>query len=276
MIARSYLALHAGWRKIQYAADVAFTGFWLGVLSRRALHAVDEAVYRRGTAYRGEAHNRRGLFAWERTALETHFPPSGRIGIIGAGGGREVLALSAQGYEAVGYECNAALVAAAQTLLGDGSRGSVTLLPRDQAPCGELFDGVVVGWSAYMLIVGRAARIRFLRAVRGALVPGAPVLLSFFTRSGDGGRLGAVAQVAGGLRRVLGREAVDVGDDLAPNYVHRFSPREVREEFAAAGFVLVEFHEQGPGPTDSGWAVGRTEDGGRGLAVAAPMRSLHA
>lgn len=260
MISRCYLALYAGWRRAQYAADVAFTGFWLGVLGRRSLHAIDEAMYRRDGAYRGEAHNVRGLFPWERSALAAHFPPTGRIAVIGAGGGREVLALSAEGYEAVGFECNPALVAAAQTLLGGRrSRGSVTFLPRDQAPSGELFDGVVVGWSAYMLIAGRDARVRFLTAIRDTLVPGAPVLLSFFTRSGDGGRLGAVARVAGGIRRLLVRAAVEVGDDLAPNYVHRFTRSEVREELAAGGFLLVEFHEQGSGSTDSGWGVGTRE-----------------
>jgi hypothetical protein len=180
--------------------------------------------------------------------------------VIGAGGGREAIALARRGYEVRGFECNPALVDTAVRLLaaeGVEGRASVSLLARDAAPPGpERFDGLIVGWSAYMLIIGSARRMRFLAGLRERVADGTPLLLSFFTRSDPSPRLRAVARVANALRRALRREPVEVGDDLSPNYVHRFTVDEVRREMAQGGFRMIEFHPQGEGPYDSGWAVG--------------------
>src|SRR5690606_35718228 len=108
-----------------------------------------------------------------------------------------------------------------------------------------------------MLIPGRQARLALLRGLRPRLAPGAPVLLSFFTRTGDSGRLRSVARIAAALRRLRGAEPVALGDDLAPNFVHRFSVEEIREELREAGFELLTMALEGQGPTDSGWAVAR-------------------
>jgi hypothetical protein len=263
MIARAYLFVSRAWQRAMFVADAAFTGTWLGLLGTRSLHAVDEAMYRRARSYLGDAHNTRGLFDWEERALAAHVPPTGRLAVIGAGGGREVIALARRGYEVRGYECNAALVATAVRLLGaqgvDG-RASVTLLARDEPPPGtERFDALIVGWSAYMLMIGSVRRVRFLAGLRERAAEGTPLLLSFFTRSDPSRRLRAVARVANLLRRALRRDPVEVGDDLAPNFVHRFTADEVRNEMAQAGFRMVEFHPQGEGPYDSGWAVGIAE-----------------
>lgn len=47
----------------------------------------------------------------------------------------------------------------------------------------------------------------------------------------------------------------------APNYVHYFTRDEAEAELREGGFRLVEFHPQGSGGDDSGFAVGRAEDG---------------
>lgn len=262
MIARSYLRLEYLWRRARLPAQAAFKGVCLGVMGRRALHAVDEAMYRERPIYHTAEHNTRGWFDWEQEAL-AHFPSSGRIAVIGAGGGREVLALARQGHEAVGYECNPALVATAERLLAEqalGARASVALLPRDAVPAADRpFDAVIVGWSAYMLIIGSEARIRFLRGIRQMVDPGAPVLISFFTREGDGAYLRTVARVAGPLRRLLRREPVEMGDNLSPNYVHHFTRDEVERELRAGGFRMAAFSPQGNGAYASGFAVGLAE-----------------
>src|SRR5215208_5585757 len=83
-------------RRLRLLGRVAFVGFWLGVLDRRTLHAIDDLAYqRRKSKYQNPEYNRRGLFEWEREAIESYFPDRGRLTVIGAGGGREVLALSA-------------------------------------------------------------------------------------------------------------------------------------------------------------------------------------
>ena len=169
--------------------------------------------------------------------------------MAGAGGGREILALRQLGYDAVGFECNARLVSFANRLLsGEGVGGEVLPAPRDGvAPGLGNYDGVIVGWGAYMLIRGRAARVEFLRSLRRHVPDDAPILLSFFTRSEDQTFFKLSAAVGNVLRRLLGRERLELGDGLAPNYVHCFTEGEVALELAEAGFELVSYQTDGYG-----------------------------
>jgi hypothetical protein len=73
----------------------------------------------------------------------------------------------------------------------------VTFCPADQVPPGPaIYGGLIVGWSAYTHIPTRARRVAFLQALRQRALPGAPVLLSFFTRTGASRYDGFVCKVA--------------------------------------------------------------------------------
>jgi hypothetical protein len=249
------------WRRTADAADAVVAGALLGLMGRRQLRMLDRFRYDRDSLYRGEAHNLRGLFDWEREAWEAHFSGCRSLAVIGAGGGREVLALSRLGHEVHGFECSDRLVRFASAFLeAQRCPARVRPLARDAPPpSGFSYDGVVVGWSAYMLIPGSMRRIAFLRGTAEVLPPGAPLLASFFTRSAGGERWRRIARVGNVVRRWRGGEAVEEGDDLVPNYVHRFTEDEVRAEMAESGFELLRFAPEGPGRYDSGWAVGRRE-----------------
>lgn len=259
MIARSYLFLASVWRRALLLADVGFVGFWLGILGRARMHEVDDAVYRQRQSYQDDEYNLRGLFDWEEDVVNRHFSGCRRLLLLGAGGGREAISLARMGYEVVGFECNRALVETANRILArEGASGtaSVAWLERDAAPdAAERFDGVIVGWSAYMLVFGRRSRIRLLGGLHAQVAADGPLLISFFTRPSDSPRLRSIARVANGIRRVLRRPLVEIGDDLAPNYVHRFTAAEVEAELRESGFRLLEFRAEGPGPYDSGYAV---------------------
>jgi hypothetical protein len=240
-------------------AQALATGFWLGVLSRRRLAEVDDVYYAAssgGVDYTGDAHNLRGLFGWEADAVGRWFPAGGRVLVFAAGGGREVAALAALGFRVDGVECNAALVAAASRLAdAAGAFGRVLAAPRDGLPpeiAGERYDAVIVGWSAYMLIAGRERRVALLRALRGHVAPGAPVLLSFFFRTPGSRHHRWTARVANAIRGVLGRERVEEGDMLGPNFHHDFTEAEVRGEMRDGGWEPVAY---ATAPT--GHAVGR-------------------
>jgi hypothetical protein len=245
-------------RRLRLLGRVAFVGFWLGVLDRRTLHVIDDLAYRRRPLYQNPEYNRRGLFEWEREAIESYFPDRGRLTVIGAGGGREVLALSAMGYDVAGVECNRVLIEAANRLLREAGSGStVSWLPRDAAPRdrGHL-DGAIVGWGAYTLMVGSQRRIRFLRGLAESLASGAPVLISFNTWDGRVRHVRWIHLVANTIRRILRREPVEPGDDLAPSFIHHFTAQQVERELSEGGYELREFREQGPGWNNSGFAVG--------------------
>lgn len=256
-VVRAYGAVSGGWGRAGALLQAAYEGVWLGLLRRSDLHAVDERFYARSSSYYDDAHNLRGLFPWEQTALEA-FAGCRRVLVIGAGGGREVLALERMGFEVEGYECNPALVAyAGEFLPREGCTAVVRHLPRDEAPApGTPFDGIVVGWSAYTLISGRAHRVDLLRRLRTLVRPDGPLLLSFFTRGADGPRVRISAAVANGIRTVLRREPAERGDALSPNFVHYFTSKEIGGEMREAGWEPKRFTGHGSGARDSGWAIG--------------------
>jgi SAM-dependent methyltransferase len=251
-----YLRAHKALPKLFGLISAAFVGFWLGILSRRSLLLVDDAYYvgpRGGTdnpdAYESEEYNRRGLWAWEQAMIEEYFAGASRLLVLACGGGREVLALQRLGYEADGFECQPILVDAANRLLvADGFTATVQVSPRDSCPTGDRrYSGVIVGWGGYTLVAGRHRRVALLQQVRERLEPGGMILISFFARRGTPRRFRLVAAMANALRWPLGRERVEPGDYLSPNYVHFFTQEEIRGELEEAGFDLLHYGTAGYG-----------------------------
>ena len=191
---------------LAHASRGLLNGFWLGVLSDRSLEAVDARYYAESGVYRTADWNERGLFDWERRAVEDHFAPGGRVVVTACGGGREVLGLLEAGFDAHGREPHPELAAYANRFLAErGHPGRVAASERDEFPPGaERLDGVVVGWGAYSLMHGGGTRRRFLAAARAALEEDAPVLISFFDRDQDRRELRWTAAVANVLRRLRG------------------------------------------------------------------------
>jgi hypothetical protein len=83
--------------------------------------------------------------------------------------------------------------------------------------------------------------VRYQRYLRAHVGAGAPILVSTWLRSGDGTELALIQRVGTALRRLRGREPVELGDVLAPNFAHRFTREELEAEVADAGFAPVEF-----------------------------------
>jgi hypothetical protein len=177
--------------------------------------------------------------------------------VAGAGGGREVLALCQMGHEVDGFECHPELAAFANGLMqAENLSAKIDLVPRDECLDNNfVYDGLIVGWGAYMLIQGSQKRIAFLQKLRNKVSPGSPVLVSFFHRTEGAHRFKVSAAVGNGLRWVLRRSRIEVGDSLAPNYVHFFTQEELHAELRKAGFELV-FYD--------------TKEYGHAVAVATP------
>jgi SAM-dependent methyltransferase len=227
-------------------ACVVHRGLWLGLLDSGAACQATLDYYARSCRYSDESHNCSGLLSWESQALERHFPRQGRVLVLGAGGGREVIALAAKGFEVEGFECCPPLAERANRLLdktGIGSR--VVVIAPNEVPSVHGFDAAVVGWGAYMHVPGQTRRIRFLRALRAALEPGGPLLLSFFARRGTGRSDLWAARLANSLRTVLGHgdDPVEVGDRLQGSFDHYFTEDEIREEMEASGFRLAHYSD---------------------------------
>ncbi|MBW3572302.1 MAG: SAM-dependent methyltransferase [Gemmatimonadetes bacterium] len=259
-LVRFYLWQGQWWVRLVRAVDGAHAGVWLGLLTREQLEAVDDLYYHDSSTYNGEPHNLRGLTEWEEEAMGGFFGGRTRLAVLGAGGGREVLALERRGHQVDGFECNPALVEfAAGFLPRHGAAGTVRLLPRDATPQAGGYDGVIMGWGSYTLIAGRERRIHLLRRLRALVPQGAPLLLSFFSRPHVLLRLKVQYRVARVIRRLLRREPPELGDDLVPVFVHRFDHAEIEAELREAGFRLARYEPEGRRQHDAGWAVGIAE-----------------
>jgi len=241
----------------------AINGLWLGVLSDAALRALDERYYDAAAVYRSADWNEKGLFAWERELIEEHFAGRERIVVAACGGGREVLALRREGFDATGYEPHPGLAGYAARFLADrGHPGRAHSSPRDGFPTEAVAcDGVVVGWGAYSLVRGRDRRVALLGEARRLLPQGGPVLLSFFARETFSRELRYTMALANRLQRLGRGHPIELGDTLAPNLVHVFTRAQLADELAAAGCDLVAYGVIGPadGGTNYAAAIARAE-----------------
>jgi len=226
-------------------------GFWLGCLSADDLNALTAGHYQQSHDYSSTEHNQRGLFDWEAAILNRYFQPGSRILVAAAGGGREVLALRRAGFRADGFECCTHLVQAADALFDQlrEPRG-VSLCAPDEVPHGPaIYEGLIVGWSAYTHIPTRTRRVAFLNGLRKRGVQGATVLVSFFPRDKSPAYDNLVYTTAR-VSRLLFRgrkEDSEVGDHLSWCFSHTFTREEGEAELNAAGFQLVHYSEVGEG-----------------------------
>ena len=245
-LVRAYSKASRWQQRLVTHLNAVFNGLWLGAMDREALDLVDELYYGGKPNYVDEAYNSSGLKDWEAAMIDEHFPERGRIVVTGAGAGREVLALREQGFDAVGYEPNEQLARAGAAFLdGRGHSDALRTVGRDRFPAeAGRCEGVIVGWSSYMLIPGRDRRIDFLRGARSRLDEGAPILLSFFARAPEARSFTTIARVANVVRRARRLPPVELGDALSPNYTHHFTRDDIASELEEAGFRLVVFEAQ--------------------------------
>lgn len=238
-----YITSQQWFTKILILFQSVFTGLWLGLLDRKALHKYDQFYYDKINTYQNDIYNLSGLFEWEKTCLDKYFNNVKKILLIGAGGGREVIALHNLEYEVEAYECNPRLVECANELL---SRRNVpvrvSINDRDASPqTAEFVDGIICGWAMYMLIQSRKSRVAFLKGLRNQCKTGAPILLSFFSRTNDSFHYRFILLIGNILRCLLRRERIEIGDDLQPNFVHFFTEQEIASELNEGGFDFVYY-----------------------------------
>lgn len=154
--------------------------------------AVTAAIYERNSTYApgGPMHGA-GLFEWERRAIEA-FPSRGRVLVGAAGGGREVAALDALGYDVFAFDPCASLVARGRAALSRNEHvmfcvGSYADLvhavengkgPLARIAAGAPFDAIVLGWASLSHVRRSTDRRALLESLR-RLSPAGPVLASW-------------------------------------------------------------------------------------------------
>jgi len=224
--------------------------------SKRDRERTNRAIYSRLETYLpGGATFAEGLAPWEREAIASSFPPSGRILLSAAGGGRELGELCRMGYEVVAFEPAPALAEAARAVASPYPESKVISATYEDlvravedgsgplAPhvCGREFAAVVLGWTS-LSYVWREDRDALLKALR-ALAPRAPVLLSFIAEGENSdGRLGKARLWFRRLLRFTGAPALaEPGDAFQPwmGFYQTVSPQDVQSLADRTGYKLV-------------------------------------
>jgi hypothetical protein len=246
--------------KLVMAVTALHEGFWLGCLSADDLNAVTAEHFANSRFFSSTEHSLSGLFNWEKSALDRYFRQGSRIMVAAAGAGRQILALRKLGFDAEGFECSPALRRASERIFQqEGESKRVIACDPDSVPPGPaIYDGVIVGWTAYTHIPTKLRRVAFLRALRGRALPNSPVLVSFFAHPKDPGQENWVHRVATFCRFFLrGRkEPPELGDRISyGRYSRSFTEDEVVIELKTAGFRVQHCVIQG----SAGHAVGTAE-----------------
>lgn len=197
----------------------------------------------------------RGLEHIERTLVEKHVTPGGRLLDVGCGGGREAVGFARMGYRVVAIDVAPRMIDAARRnaqrsgLAIDFRVQSVTTL----AETAGSYDGAFFAGSLHH-IPGRALRIDTLRRIAAALAPGAVLVLMVVYRQPRGliSRSRLVDAVRATARRLGWRAFSEPGDGYMREvsegsdprracFFHDYErPAEVRSELEAAGFQAEE------------------------------------
>ncbi|MFA4858095.1 MAG: SAM-dependent methyltransferase [Candidatus Margulisiibacteriota bacterium] len=229
-------------QKIPEVLKAIRTGYRLGSSPKNKLHSIDERYFGWEKKYTTETYNKQGFYAWEEEMANKYFVGCNKILIGAVGGGREAYAFEKRGCAVDAFECNPKLVAFANGFLEkEGLRARVVLTQRDEClVTGQIYDGAVVGWGAYMSIQGRNKRIAFIKKMREQLKENAPLLLSFwvFPTEKVSFRHTVIFYVGRTLRWLLRESPLELGDEFYMFFGHVFTRQEIQEELEAAGFKL--------------------------------------
>lgn len=248
---RCYLRSSALMTCLTNMVKAAHQGVWLGLLDHEDRQALTQYHYSGARSdpmvaskYCDDAFNLSGLMSWEARVIEEYFRACRSILVGSAGGGREVLALSRRDVKIEAFECNPHLADYCRLLLkGQGADARVLgALPSRGPDDMDTYDGAVLGWCAYVHIIGRQTRIRLLNQFREHLEPGGPLLISFLCRKPAFSRL--TYGIARSMRWFRRAEPPEQGDWIGSASGHYFTEDEIRTELTEAGFKTVFYSEE--------------------------------
>ena len=198
-----------------------------------------------------------GLMSWERSLYERFLKPDDRILVVGAGTGRDLIALLKLGYHAEGLDVAPRAIGFASRLAEhEGLSAKLSVGAIETVELSTAFDAFIFSWCCYSVIPQRETRIEVLGKVKARLNPAGRILISYIyaerllrplairlTRC-------ACRMTRSDWRPELGDVFRASRDRRAIHYEHRFSAQEFEDEARAAGLV-VGFH----GREDVGTAV---------------------
>ncbi len=186
---RLYAAARNTGRRLGQRLDTAIGDLLFAVTTAGEKDLITAACYSTTSHTRGDG--RQTLFDWEQKWYARRLPPPpARILVPGAGWGREMAALRAQGYTVCGFdpvESSADLrPKETQFVRGDFREWVDAVAGSDMSsPLGRLcetpFDAVILGWSSLSHVLSGDLRLQIFETA-AACAPDGPILASFWCR----------------------------------------------------------------------------------------------
>jgi len=185
---RIVCGLVLGLRPIFFGIDMlhkALGELLLAYVSDEDWDKINLRLYSRLGQYR-ESSLKRGLFRWEKQAIQNHFPKSpARVLVCAAGSGREMIELAKLGYRVSGFEQVDKFVRiGTKHIPGDALEEFVCgnfrdfyegRLPSFKGP----YDAVIIGWGAFSHLASLEEAKALLCKIKSVLSPEGVVLISF-------------------------------------------------------------------------------------------------
>jgi 2-polyprenyl-3-methyl-5-hydroxy-6-metoxy-1,4-benzoquinol methylase len=218
---------------------------WLGILNADELNEITRFGYEHLWDFWSEEFNiQQGLWPWEAEVIQRFFLDSQHVLLAGAGGGREVIALTQLGLTVTAFDFSENLVEAClKNLKKSGLHADVYLAPAENLPTelhGKVFDRIILGRGFYHHIPEQRRRIEFLKNCSNHLETHSHLYISdFFTRQPNSRGLKITKFVADIFRRLRQNPSrVELGDWLSHAMQHAFVQDEIESEVREAGLLM--------------------------------------
>lgn len=221
-------------------------GIFIGILNREQLKQIDQWFYNRRDIYTSDSYNKKPLFSWEEAAIHKFFSDCKNLYVLAAGGGREIYNLHRMGFNADGSEYNEKIRTYGNEFLKrEGINKVIEAAERDKCVIPNCkYDGIILGWGFYTHIKGRNKRIELLSQVADMLNDDGFILCSFWSTCTPTIMLKRIEKTGRFFARLTNNEMPELGDSLAPEFVHYFMKQEIIDEFAKSGFDLLYYNDE--------------------------------
>jgi SAM-dependent methyltransferase len=226
------------------------------LISILAAGLLDQATLRRSieqdwkSFFADERQVRVGLWPFERDFYGRYLTPGSSVLVVGAGSGRDVLALLEAGHRVEGVELSRRSAERARRILADsGLQATIHTAAIEDWASSVRYDAIIFSWYCYSFIPIAKRRIEILAKLRERLLPGGRILISYLSHSEEWSasaiNSGRGISIVNRLMRLTRSDwRLEPGDILiyVPAHIrfqHIFQPEEIESEAVAAGLRVV-------------------------------------
>jgi SAM-dependent methyltransferase len=208
------------------------------------LDPMREAIRLAWDGYMPAPSDAEGLFPAERALFERCIPAGSHVLVVGSGSGRDLVALADMGHRVTGVEPARGAIAVCERFLRERAVAARLIegFFEDTDVPGPV-DAITFSYFTYGYTPVSARRVAMLKKAAALLSPGGRIFISYQAGNRPPRLLTQVGRLAGILTRSDWR--IEPGDHprltgRRLDFEHIFTPREILDEIAAAGLVVID------------------------------------